>query len=479
MNTIRPSQQASSAAGELAGGGGGNTGYVVLLALVAALGGLLFGYDTAVISGAIGFIKTRFQLDDLQEGWAASSALIGCMLGAGFAGMLSDRFGRKKALLLSAVLFTVSAVGAAVPRNVTELALARIVGGLGIGIASMLSPLYISEVSPARMRGRLVSVNQFAIVSGMLVVYFVNAMIARMGDQTWNVSVGWRWMFASGVLPAAVFLALLFLVPESPRWLVKQGRSAEALTILTRVGGPDHAQREIAEIQDTIAHETGSIRQLFEPGLRVPLAVGIGLAVLQQVTGINTVLYYAPRIFASAGVDTTSAMNDTVIVGLVNMAFTIVAIWVVDLVGRKPLLLIASVGMGLSLSMLGAAFMLGQLQGKIVLIIVLAYVASFAVAMGPVVWVVIAEIFPTRIRGRAMSVAVVCLWASCYAVSQFFPVMLERLAGGAFIVYAGMCLIAAVFVAILVPETKGKTLEEIERSWTGRRTAFPVVDVDK
>jgi len=451
----------------------GSVAYVVLLALVAALGGLLFGYDTAVISGAIGFLQTRFDLNAVMKGWAASCALIGCILGACCAGALSDHFGRKKVLLVTAVLFAVSAVGSAIPRNLTELVVARIVGGVGVGMASMLSPLYIAEVSPARIRGRLVSVNQFAIIFGMLVVYFVNARVASVGDEAWNVAVGWRWMFGSETLPAALFLVLLFLVPESPRWLTKQGRSEKALAILRRVGGRRHAQQEIAEIQEAIAHEGGSISQLFLPGMRIALLIGVALAILQQVTGINVVLYYAPEIFKSTGLAATDAINDTVIVGVVNLTFTLVAIWAVDRLGRKPLLLIASAGMGISLFLLGGAFIFEKFEGPWVLILVLLYVASFAVAMGPVVWVVMSEIFPTRIRGRAMSIATVCLWIACYGVSQLFPVMLETLAGYAFFVYAGMCVVSFVFVRGCLPETKGKSLEEIEQGWL-RRAATEV-----
>ena len=445
---------------------GGSTTYVYLLASVAALGGLLFGYDTAVISGAIGFLEEHFTLDAVWKGWAASSALVGCIFGAAVAGTLSDRLGRKRVLLMAAVLFTVSAIGSAVPRTLLEFIVARILGGFGVGAASMLSPLYIAEVAPARIRGRLVSLNQLAIIGGMVVVYFVNAYVASLGNESWNVEHGWRWMFGSETLPAVLFFVLLFGVPESPRWLTKQNRGAEALAILARVAGPRQAETQMAEIREAIAQESGSLRQVFEPGIRVALAIAVVLAVLQQITGINVVLYYAPEIFKSTGLAAGRAINDTVLVGLVNLAFTLVAIGVVDRLGRKPLLLIASAGMGTSLALLGGAFYLEEFQGPWVLLFTLAYVASFAVAMGPVVWVVMSEIFPTRIRGRAMSIATVCLWVACYAVSQTFPWMLETLKGApTFWFYAAMNLVAFVFVARFVPETKGKTLEQIERSW--------------
>jgi len=439
--------------------------YVAALSAAAALGGLLFGYDTAVISGAIGFMRVKFAMSSMMTGWAASSALVGCIIGAMFAGFLSDRFGRKKMMLLSAVFFFVSAVWSGIPFGLLDFVVARILGGLGVGAASMLSPMYIAEIAPAKIRGRLVSINQFAIISGMLVVYFVNAMIAGAADEAWNIDYGWRWMFISEALPAALFFVALLLVPESPRWLIEAGRGDAALAILTRIGGCVHAEREFGQIKAVIDSESAALGQLFLPGMRIALLIGVGLAIFQQITGINVVLYYAPEIFKSAGLASTSAISDTVIVGAVNLIFTLVAIAIVDKLGRKPLLLIACAGMGVSLYLLGRAFRLEQFEGRGVLIYVLTYVASFAVAMGPVVWVVISEIFPTKIRGRAISVATVCLWVACYLVSQFFPYMLETLKGTTFWVYAAVCAAAFVFIALAVPETKGKTLEEIEKSW--------------
>ncbi|OHB52478.1 MAG: MFS transporter [Planctomycetes bacterium GWF2_41_51] len=440
-----------------------------MLSFVAALGGLLFGYDTAVISGAIGFMKTKFALSTMMTGWVASSALVGCIFGAMLAGVLSDKFGRKKVLVLSAVCFFISAVWSGVPYGLFDFVIARILGGLGVGAASMLSPMYIAEISPARLRGRLVSLNQFAIISGMLLVYFINSIIAGQGTEQWNINYGWRWMFGSEAIPAMLFFIFLFFVPESPRWLTEKNRESEALRILKRIGGSEHAQKELLEIRNTIVQESSSFWQLFRPGIRVAMLIGVGLAILQQITGINIILYYAPEIFKSAGLATTSAISDTVIVGIVNLTFTFVAIAVVDKVGRKPLLLFASAGMGISMFLLGRAFRLEQFEGKLVLIYVLTYVASFAVAMGPVVWVVISEIFPTKVRGRAMSMATVCLWISCYLVSQFFPYLLESLKGGVFWLYGGICAIAFVFVLVVVSETKGRSLEEIERSWVKER----------
>ncbi len=451
-------------------GRSGSMAYVMVLTGVAAIGGLLFGYDTGVISGAIGYLRTRFALDADMQGWAAASALVGCMIGAGFSGALSDWLGRKRLLILAAIMFTISGVGTAIPRNLTEFVIARIIGGFGIGAASMLCPLYIAEIAPARIRGRLVSINQFAIVTGFLVVYFVNALVARTGEglggESWNVLYGWRWMMGSEALPALVFLVLLIGVPESPRWLVKRGRESEAFNVLARVNGDVQARADMREITETIAREERSLTQLLRPGLRRAMLIGIVLAILQQITGINTVLYYAPEIFKSAGLGATAAIDQTVIVGLVNIAFTVIAILVVDRIGRKPLLIAGSAGMGAALFLLGGAFLLQKFQGPWVLFFVLAYVASFAMAMGPVVWVILAEIFPTHVRGAAMSVATVALWISCYLVTQFFPRMLEQLQGRAFFVYGVMCVVAVVFVAVFVPETKNKTLEEIEQSWT-------------
>ena len=445
--------------------------YIYFAAFVAALGGLLFGYDTAVISGAIGFLREHFNLDATQMGWVASSALIGCIVGVAFAGILSDKIGRKKVLILAAMMFAVSALGSAFPRTITVLVIFRIIGGFGVGAASMLSPLFIAEISPPKMRGRLVSWNQFAIVSGMLVVYFVNYFIAAAGDPLWNVNTGWRWMFASETLPALLFLTLLFLVPESPRWLVKQGRAEKALDILTRIGGEEHAQKEVREIQEAIAQESGSISQLFQPGMRMLLFIGVSLAVLQQVTGINVFLYYAPEIFKKLGSGTDTALMQTIIIGAVNMGFTIIAIKTVDRIGRKPLMLFGATGMGISLFALGLSAYFQQ-TAIWLLLFMLGYIACFALSVGPVTWVILSEIFPTRIRGRAMATATVMLWAANYIVSQTFPMLdenrwlVEKFSHGfSFWLYGFFCVVLVLVVKLWVPETKGKSLEDIERFW--------------
>ncbi len=449
----------------------GSIVYVMVVCMVAALGGLLFGYDTGVINGAIGPLKAHFVLDASWAGWATGCALVGCAIGAAIAGVLSDWLGRKKVLILSAILFFISAVGTALPKNITTFIIYRIIGGLGVGAASMSSPMYIAEISPARIRGRMVSVNQFAIVTGFLVVYFVNYFIALQGDQMWNQESGWRWMFGSEALPALLLLVLLFFVPESPRWLTKQNRSEEALEILTRVNGAEYAKTELLEIKDAIAHESGSLKQLFQPGMKIVLVIGIVLAVLQQVTGINVFLYFGTEIFKKMGSETNAALLQTVVVGAVNLTFTIVAIWMVDRLGRKPLMMIGSVGMGLSLLGMGLMAYV-QKTDLWVLLFILGYIACFALSVGPVTWVILSEIFPTRIRGRAMAIATVCLWVANYVVSQTFPMMeennwlLEKFHHAfPFWLYGIFCVVLVIFVWRFVPETKGKTLEEIEKHW--------------
>jgi len=535
---------------------GGSLAYVWLLTVVAALGGLLFGFDTAIISGAIGFLTSCFQLDPaFEKGWAAASVLLGCAAGAAAAGFLSDRLGRKRMLVLAGLLFFASALGTAFPQNVTLFVVFRIMAGVAIGAASIGSPMYIAEVAPARIRGKMVSVNQFAIVSGIMVAYFVNYFIAgygtwfdrgrvtehigsptgpltagaarefirreaphvgrdaveaflsepvrmrafvgardeanresvleflaqhgvtvetilsRWGYQPWNVEEGWRWMFGFAALPAVLFLGLLLLVPESPRWLTKQGRPEEAEAILTRISGPEAAEVEMAAIEKAVAEESGSLAQLFQPGMRAALVIGIVLAVLQQVTGINVFLYFASEIFKKMGSEVYAAMFKQVVVGAVNVAFTVVAIRAVDLWGRKPLMLVGSTGMGLALlGMAAAAYW--QQTDVWVLLLMLGYIACFALSVGPVTWVILSEIFPTRIRGRAMAIATVCLWLADFVVTQTFPMMDEspwliEVFNRAlpFLLYAAFCVVSVLFVWRYVPETKGKSLEEIERSW--------------
>jgi len=454
--------------------GRGSAAYATAISLIAALGGLLFGYDTAVINGAIGFLEEHFHLTPALKGWASSSALLGCVLGVSFAGAFSDRLGRKKTLVLAGALFLVSSVGTALPRTLTQLVVFRILAGVGVGIASMASPMYIAEVSPARWRGRMVSVNQFAIVSGMLLIYFVNYFIARQGSPEWQVTTSWRWMFGSGIGPSALFLALLLFAPESPRWLVKQGRADRARAILERIDGAAFAEAETRAIQDTVAREGGSLGQLFQPGLRRVLFLGVALAVLQQVTGINVFLYFGTEIFKGLGSNVDAALLETVVVGAVNLGFTVVAIWTVDKLGRRPLMLVGATGMGLCLVAMGLAAQAGR-TAVWTLAFILGYIACFALSVGPVTWVILSEIFPTKIRGRAMSLATLCLWSANFVVSQTFPMMDQHAALVArfhhafpFYVYAAMCAVLVWVVARWVPETKGRSLEEIEQFWARR-----------
>lgn len=444
----------------------GNLQYVYLTTIVAAVGGLLFGYDTAVIAGAIGFLQTKFELSAAMKGWAVSSAIVGCAIGAMSAGYLSDRFGRKKVLLLTALLFGISAIGSAIPNNLTQFAIARLIGGVGVGAASMLSPMYISEIAPANIRGRLVTLYQLAIVIGILLIYFVNMLIAGSGNETWNVDVGWRYMFASEAIPSLLFFALLFLVPESPRWLAKKGRDKEALKVLYKINGAQMAGEVLQEIKKVLAIEKGTFKELFEPGLRTAMIVGIVLAIFSQITGINAIMYYAPEIFKSVGIGTDSALLQTVLIGAVNLAFTFVAIWLIDILGRRTLLLYGVAGMTICLLGLGAAFYFDYTQGPWILIFILGYIACFASSLGPIPWVLIAEIFPTKNRGIAMSVAILSLWIGVYLISQFFPVLLKNF-GGAFTFWLFMvnAIILFIFTLKMIPETKGKTLEEIELSW--------------
>ena len=445
----------------------GNNWFVYKATFVAAVGGLLFGYDTAVIAGAIGYLQIRFDLSPAMVGWVASCALIGCAVGAMLSGTLSDRFGRKKILFLSAILFALSSAGIAVPGDLNWFVVFRIIGGLGIGIASMLAPMYITEIAPADKRGRLVSINQLGIVTGILLIYFVNAGIAGLHDEAWNVTTGWRWMFGSGVVPSVVFLVLLFSVPESPRWLAQRGKISDALAILTKINGPAQARTELAGITDELATESaGSFSELVNTGLRKPLLIGGTLAIFSQITGINAIMYYAPEIFKSTGDGSDSALLQTVLVGVVNLLFTFVAIKYVDQAGRKKLLLAGSAGMAICLAVVGLVFYLGMAKGYLVLVFILAYIACFALSLGPLTFVVIGEIFPNRVRGQAMSICIFLLWVSVFLVSQFFPILLESI-GSAFTFwfFMGMAVLAFVFVKRAVPETKGKTLEEIDRMW--------------
>ena len=430
----------------------------LFISLVAACGGLLFGFDTAVIAGVTPFIKSVFALDDFGLGWAVSCVLVGCGIGTQLAGGPSERIGRKKMLMVTALLFFIGAIGSALADTFTVFIAFRMLGGVAVGAASALSPVYIAELAPPADRGRLVSVNQLAIVIGILLAFFSNYFLVNTGANNW------RWMLGVGAVPATLFLLCLFFVPESPRWLLGKGRRTEALAALHRVVSPAEANAELAQIEQSF-HQTSSGRfsELFATRYKRLLLVGVVLAVLQQATGINAILYYAPVIFEKAGAGESVALLQTIAVGLVNLVFTLVAMATIDRFGRRPLLRWGFVSMAIFLLLLSGLFFAGKLEGYGVLLFILGFIAAFAVSSGPVTWVLISEIYPNQIRGLAVSVATLALWVANFLVSYTFPVLLARLDGGyTFLIYAAINLLGFVFVSAFVPETKGKSLEELE-----------------
>ena len=454
-------QTTFSSAPNATGRGRANRAYSYRISLVAAIGGFLFGFDTAIINGAIVFLKRHFAWTEFQTEVAASSLLLGCVLGVSVAGALSDWLGRRRLLAGSAILFAVSSLATAIPNSLPQFCAARLVAGIAIGMASMLAPLYIAEISPADIRGRLVSLNQLAIVTGILVSYVVGWGLSGVGESSW------RWMFASAFVPSCLFVFALFFVPESPRWLAKEGREEESLSVLRRVGETVPEQR-LREIKATLAEESGSVADLFKPGMRRLLVIGISLAILQQVTGINTILYYGSIIFTEqvGEKSASAALFANVVIGAMNLVCTIAALFVIDRIGRKKLLLIASGGMGISLFALGALFRVSASAAIPILLLILCYVASFSIGMGPGVWVVLSELFPTKVRGRAMSLATIALWIACLVITLTFLSLVKAVTvSGAFWLYGALCAFTFFFVWRFTAETKGKTLEEIERSW--------------
>lgn len=539
-----------------------NTGFLLFISVASALGGLLFGYDLLVISGAKQFYELTYQLDTpALQGWAVSSCIVGCIIGALFVGRLSDKFGRVKLLFLAALLFLISALGSGYAPNFTQFVLYRLLGGIGMGMASTLSPMYIAEVSPAHLRGRMVSLNQLTIVIGILLAQFINyqiseykpvpeslqaqsALVADLKTQTaidanlhsesntyslnifndaqrkailedglldtfpanaidlsalkqklaneqpiptsllkldalqahtnsqlaesWNGTTGWRIMFAAEGVPALLFLILMLFVPESPRWLVKNSRDEKARGILAKIGGQDYANQTLAEIEATLddAHKQAGIREIFKPAMFSIVIMGVIIAVFQQWCGINVIFNYAPDIFRAAGFKVGDIMFNLVIIGLTNMLFTFVGMALIDKLGRKPLMIIGSAGLLLSYIAIGTCYATGTTGWYVVGFALLA-IAFFAATLGPVAWVFISEIFPNSIRGTAMSVAVLSLWVANFILSFTFPILVEALgASYTFWLYAGICFLGILYIKAKVPETKGKTLEEIETELT-------------
>ena len=476
---------------------------VILLTIIATLGGLLFGYDTAVINGAVDSLKAFFinpRFSDLANpaqanaansllGFVVSSALIGCIVGGLMGGWVSTRIGRKRGLIIAALFFLISALGASAPEfpfapighggpgYMANFVFYRILGGIGVGLASMLSPMYIAEIAPPKVRGNLVAWNQFAIIFGMLVIFFVNFGISKVGSgDTWLNAIGWRYMFLSGAIPAILFLILLFFVPETPRYLMLKGNETAARAVLAKLVTAEEGEKEIAEIRASLSlHHSG---RLFSFG-GLLVFIGIMLSIFQQFVGINVVLYYATDIFKGMGLTTNASLFQTIVVGMVNLIFTVVAILSVDRFGRKPLQIIGALVMAVSMISLGTDFWLGG-KGMIALICMLVFTAGFAVSWGPVTWVILSEIFPNQIRGKAMAVAVAAQWIANYLVSWTFPVLdknpylVEHFKHGfTYWIYGAMGVLAALFMAKFVPETKGRSLEQMEALWQAPGDRLP------
>lgn len=450
---------------------------VLFLALIASLGGFLFGYDTAVISGTIEFVKSQFALSTVMEGWYVSSALVGTILGVSVAGILSDRFGRKKILILSGLFFALSAIGCMVSGSFTSLVVYRILGGIGVGMASMLSPLYISEIAPAKNRGRLVALYQLAITVGILTAYFVNAYLVELSDSETLAQTGgmknkimvaevWRAMLGSETIPALIFLLLLLLVPKSPRWLTMKGKREQAKTILTRFVGDQEAEREISEAEQNLAQESGGIKMAITGPFKLAMFLGITLAILCQFSGINAIIYYGPKILEQGGLQLGEALGGQVVIGIVNVLFTLVALWKIDRLGRRPLLIYGIIGMLISLVATGFLFYFEVKNTYLLMTFILTYIASFAFSYGPVLWVLLAEIFPLKIRGVAMSVATMAVWIGAVFIGQLTPWFLENLMPFGTFWFFAVCTLPALYIAVKVlPETREKTLEEIEQFW--------------
>ncbi len=453
-----------------------NKTYIFGISMVSAMGGLLFGYDWVVIGGAKPFYERFFDIASCAnlQAWAMSCALIGCVVGAVVSGVVSDRFGRKWPLLVSAFLFTIASLGTGMAASYTTFVIFRIIGGVGIGLASALSPMYIAEVAPSHLRGRFVSLNQMTIVIGILAAQVINLLIAQKvpvgaTDEfirtSWNGIIGWRWMFYACAVPSSVFFVLTFFLPESPRWLMKAGKGDMAFPTLKKIGGEEYAQQEMTNIQLTLNDVTEKVdfKSIVNPRFRNVLYIGIVLAVFQQWCGINTVFNYAEEIFKTAGYGVSDTLFNIVITGSVNLIFTLVAMFTVDKWGRKKLMLFGSIGLAVTYILLGSAFYF-QIKGVAVLSLVVIAIGIYAMSLAPIVWVILSEIFPNRIRGAAMALATFGLWIACFVLTYTFPLLNKGLgAAGTFWVYAGVCILGFIFILRKLPETKGKSLEEIEK----------------
>lgn len=456
-----------------------NIGFIALLTLTASMGGFLFGFDTAVISGTLSFVKTQFAISPLLEGWFVSSALIGCIAGVAITGKMSTALGRKKVMLFSALLFIISVLGCAFSPGFFMLIVFRLIGGVGIGVSSVICPMYITEIAPSGLRGKLVTYYQLAITIGILVAYFSNSMIQAnhtgTNSNAWIqlifITEPWRGMFAVGILPAAIFLIMSFLIPESPRWLVLKNRVTQADLILKKITTVELAQTELKAIQNALL-DTKKIplSELFRGTLTKPMIIGISLAALSQFSGINAIIYYGPSILEKAGFRLSEALGGQVTIGMVNMLFTIVAICFIDRSGRKPLLLWGIGGAVVSLLLAAILFAMNISIGWLVLIPVIMFIACFAFSFGPVTWVVVSEIFPTRIRSEAVAISTMSLWLANWVVGQFFPVLLNKSgASVTFLIFAVFSSYAFYLAWKKIPETKNKSLEEIETFWTQQK----------
>ncbi len=456
----------------------GSNLFLALVCFVASLGGILFGFDTAVISGTISMVEAQFGLDKLQVGWFGSSALVGAIIGSLIAGTLGDRYGRKPVLIISALLFFVSALGSALPPSFTLLIIARLIGGLGIGMASVLAPLYISEFSPPKVRGRLVALYQMSIVIGILLAYFSNWLLLGFSQNSTYSTAGiihqvmisevWRAMFGAEMILAMLFFFLLLIIPESPRWLIKEGLKDKGFNILTKISGVLTAKEELSAILNSVVEKKAKIGELLKPGYRLALMVGLSLSIFGQFTGVNIVVYYGPDILGGAGYDFDNALMFQVTIGLINLIFTGLALWKIDSWGRRPLLIGGMAVVCASLLVIGALFATGTL-GIWIVVMLCVYMASLAFSINAVIWVLLGEIYPTHLRGRAMSIATFANWATNFVTAFIFPWFVTQIGMGAgFFVFAGFCFVATIFFHKFIPETKGKSLEEIEKYWKSK-----------